>query len=327
MQQKQTNQNEQQGRCITSIGGQALIEGILMRGPQRTQVAVRTPQGSIDCSGLSYRPLRDRYPVLRLPLVRGVASFVESMCMSFRALDVAMDKSGMADIEDSEQESRLDRWLDQHFGDKLTNVVTVVGGALGILLAIVLFFWLPTVLFNLLQGVAGPAVAGWRSVVEGLLRLGLFIAYLGLCGMQKDMKRMFRYHGAEHKTIFCYEAGLPLTVENVRRQRRFHPRCGTSFMVTMIVLGVFIGFFIPFANPFLRTAVKLLCVPLLMGLGFELIRYCGRHNNLLTKIIAAPGLWMQRLTVKEPDDSMMEVAIAAMQAVIPPDGSDKVPVA
>ena len=166
--------------------------------------------------------------------------------------------------------------------------------------------------------------SAWRSPFEGVLRLLIFILYMGLIGYQADVKRMFQYHGAEHKTIFCYEAGLPLTVENVKKQGRFHPRCGTSFMVLMILIGVFVGIFIPFSNPFLRTFVKLLCIPLVMGLGYELIRYCGRHENRLTRVIAAPGLWMQRLTVKEPDDSMMEVAIAAMQTVIPENGEDRI---
>ncbi|MEE8675474.1 MAG: DUF1385 domain-containing protein [Oscillospiraceae bacterium] len=311
-------------KCITSIGGQALIEGILMRGPHRIEVSVRTPSGSIDSEELPYVSLWDRYPVLKLPILRGVASFIDSLSMSSRALNLSGEKSGMTEIEEEEEESKFDRWLEKHFGDKLTNIVMVIGSVLGILLAVALFFIVPTVLFNLLEGVTGSSIAGWRSPFEGVLRLLIFVVYIGLVGFQPDIKRMFRYHGAEHKTIFCYEAGLPLTVENVKKQGRFHPRCGTSFMVLMILIGVLVGIFIPFSNPFLRTFVKLLCIPIVMGLGYELIRYCGRHENRLTRIIAAPGLWMQRLTVKEPDDSMMEVAIAAMQKVIPENGEDRI---
>ena len=154
------------------------------------------------------------------------------------------------------------------------------------------------------------------------MRIFIFILYVVLCAFMPDIKRVFQYHGAEHKTIFCYEADEELTVENVRKHGRFHPRCGTSFMVIMLILGIVIGFFIPFENPFLRTGVKLLCIPIVVGVGYELIKFCGRHDNLLTKIISAPGKWMQRITVKEPDDSMIEVAIAAMKQVIPENGED-----
>jgi uncharacterized protein YqhQ len=313
-------------KCITSIGGQALIEGILMRGPHRIEVAVRTPEGKIDSEELQYVPIWDRWPVFRLPLLRGVASFADSLCMSSRALDMSSEKSGMTDIEgeEEENESKLDQWIDKHLGDKAAKVFMVIGSVLGVALAIALFFLVPTALFNLLLHVTGSGLAGWRSPFEGVLRLIIFVAYIGLLGFQPDVKRMFRYHGAEHKTIFCYEAGLPLTVDNVRRQGHFHPRCGTSFMVLMILIGILVGLFIPFSNPFLRTFVKLLCIPIVVGLGYELIRYCGRHENRLTRIIAAPGLWMQRLTVKEPDDGMMEVAIAAMKKVIPANGEDRI---
>lgn len=312
-------------KCITSIGGQALVEGILMRGPKKIEVAVRVPNGAIQAEDMDFVPLRDRYPILRVPILRGVAAFIESLMMGYKALQTSMEKSGMNEIETTEEDSKLDQWLDKHLGDKMGTVVAGIGGVLGVILAVALFFFLPTLCFNGIQALGpGQDIAAWRSPFEGVFRLAIFVSYMGLMGFQSDIKRMFRYHGAEHKTIFCYEAGLPLTVENVRKQRRFHPRCGTSFMVLMILIGVLVGIFIPFSNPFLRTAVKLLCVPVIMGLGFELIRYCGRHDNWLTKVIAQPGLWMQRLTVKEPDDSMIEVAIEAMKPVIPEDGTDRI---
>ena len=316
-----TKQNPK--KCITSIGGQALIEGILMRGPKRIEVAVRTPQGDIDSAPMAYTPLWDRYKAFRLPLLRGVSAFVDSLSMSSQALNISSEKSGMTDLEEAESESKFDRWLDEHLGDKLGGVVMAVGAVLGVVVAVPLFIMLPTVLFNFILK-AVPGAGAWRSPAEGVMRLLIFIAYIGLIGYQKDVKRMFCYHGAEHKTIFCYEAGLPLTVENVRKQGRFHPRCGTSFMVLMILIGILVGLFIPFGNPIVRTFVKLLCIPIVVGLGYELIRYCGRHENRLTRFIAAPGLWMQRLTVKEPDDSMIEVAIAAMTKVIPENGEDKI---
>mgnify|MGYP002783296365 FL=1 len=213
--------------------------------------------------------------------------------------------------------------MERVFGDKLMNAIMAVGTVLGLLLAIVLFFFLPTWLFNVCeQYLFGEGIEGWRSIVEGAMRIGIFVAYIAVVAHMPEIKRVFQYHGAEHKTIFCYENEEELTVENVRRHGRFHPRCGTSFMIIMLLLGVIIGFFIPFTNPILRTLVKLLCIPLVVGIGYELIRICGRYDNLATRIISAPGLWMQRLTVKEPDDSMIEVAIEAMKAVIPEDGTD-----
>ena len=216
----------------------------------------------------------------------------------------------------------MDKWLTEHLGDKLTGVIMTVGSILGVGLAILLFFFLPTVLFNLLQGAVASDISGWRSLFEGVLRIAIFLGYVLLVSLVPDIKRTFQYHGAEHKTIFCYENDLPLTVENVRLQGRFHPRCGTSFLILMLLLGVIVGFFIPFSNPFLRTFAKLLCIPVIMNIGYELQKACARHDNLLSRIITAPGLWVQRITVKEPDDKMIEAAIAAMEAVIPENGED-----
>ncbi len=306
---------------ITSIGGQALIEGIMMRGPKKTEISVRTPDGSISSETLETNGLGKKYKIFRLPLFRGIAGFIDSMTTGFKALNISAEKSGMEDLEG--EPSKFDLWMEKVFGDKLMNAVMAVGSVLGVLLAILLFFFLPTWLFNLgQQYLFGPGIANWRSLIEGAMRIGIFVAYIALVAHMPDIKRVFQYHGAEHKTIFCYENEEELTVENVRHHSRFHPRCGTSFMIIMLLLGVIIGFFIPFTNPLLRTVVKLLCIPLVVGIGYELIRICGRYDNIVTRIIAAPGLWMQRLTVKEPDDSMIEVAIEAMKAVIPEDGTD-----
>jgi uncharacterized protein YqhQ len=205
------------------------------------------------------------------------------------------------------------------------NVIMTISSILGVLLAIGLFFFLPTWLFNLLRDhAAGEAISPWRSVIEGLMRILLFIGYIVVCSLLPDVRRVFQYHGAEHKTIFCYENKEELTVENVRHHSRFHPRCGTSFMVIMLLLGILIGFLIPFGNPFVRTFFKLLCIPVIVGIGYELIRICGRHDNLATRIISAPGMWMQRLTTKEPTDDMIEVAIASINAVIPENGEDQI---
>lgn len=314
----------QNTKCITSIGGQALIEGIMMRGPKKTVLAVRRPDSSISVEEFAAADPRGKYPVLRLPLLRGVAAFVDSLAVGYRALSRSAEVSGLEDGD--EAESQFDRWLEKTFGDRMMNLIMAVGTLLGLAVAVALFFVLPTWLFNLLQRAAGPGLAGWRSPAEGLMRILIFLLYIVLVSRMREIRRLFEYHGAEHKTIFCYESGEALTVENVRGHSRFHPRCGTSFLVLMLLIGILIGFLIPFTNPFLRTLVKILCIPLVMGIGYEAIRYCGRNENRLTRVIAAPGLWVQRITTKEPDDSMIEVAIAAMREVIPEDGEDRIAV-
>jgi uncharacterized protein YqhQ len=308
-------------KCITSIGGQALVEGILMRGPKKTSVAVRQNDGTIVMEEMKTEMLGDKYRAMKLPILRGIGALYDSLSTGYRALSYSVDKAGVDDGEPS----KFDLWLERKFGDKIMGVIMGAGTVLGFAVAVVLFFILPTYLFNLLQSaVAGDWIAPWRTVFEGVLRIAIFVVYILISSRMPEIHRLFQYHGAEHKTIFCYENNEELTVENVRRHIRFHPRCGTSFIVIMLLIGILIGFFIPFGNPFLRTAVKILCIPLVVGLGYELIRLCGRHDNALTRIVAAPGLWVQRITTKEPDDSMIEVAIEAMKAVIPENGEDKI---
>lgn len=304
---------------ITTIGGQALIEGVMMKGPKKTSMAVRLPDGTIDLSELSANSLRDKYKFWQIPFLRGIATFIDSMRIGFSALGASAEKSG---LEEDEEPSKFDRWVQEKFGEQMMSVIMAAGTVLGVLLAVVLFFFLPTLLFNGVETLAGDGIEGWRSVAEGVMRILIFVAYILFCAHMPYIRRVFEYHGAEHKTIFCYESQEELTVENVRRHSRFHPRCGTSFMVIMLLLGIIIGFFIPFTNPLVRTAVKLLCIPVVVAIGYELIRICGRYDNWATRIIAAPGLWMQRITTQEPDDSMIEVAIAAMKDVIPENGED-----
>lgn len=307
---------------ITSIGGQAVLEGIMMQGPNKTALAVRLPDNTISTEQIATNRLRDRYSLLRLPLLRGIAGFVDAMSVGYKALSLSAEKSG---LEDDEEPSKFDQWMERVFGDKLMSAVMVISAVLGVAVAVALFFWLPTWLFNMGQTyVWGAAFAGWRAVFEGLLRIFIFIGYILFCANLPDIRRVFQYHGAEHKTIFCYENEEELTVENVRKYTRFHPRCGTSFMVIMLLLGIVVGFFIPFTNPFVRSFAKILCVPVIMGIGYELIRICGKYDNVFTRIISAPGMWMQRITTKEPDDSMIEVAIDALRQVIPENGEDRI---
>ena len=305
---------------ITTIGGQALMEGIMMVGPTRTAAAFCDENGTITTEDIEEQRLTKKYPLLGKPFIRGIFSLIDSFRLGYKALSLSADK--LTDGEEEEELTGVDKWLTEHLGDKLTGVIMTVGSILGVGLAILLFFFLPTVLFNLLQGAVASDISGWRSLFEGVLRIAIFLGYVLLVSLVPDIKRTFQYHGAEHKTIFCYENDLPLTVENVRLQGRFHPRCGTSFLILMLLLGVIVGFFIPFSNPFLRTFAKLLCIPVIMNIGYELQKACARHDNLLSRIITAPGLWVQRITVKEPDDKMIEAAIAAMGAVIPENGED-----
>lgn len=309
-------------RMITSIGGQALIEGIMMRGPKKTAVSVRLPDHTISTKEVAVSGLRGKYKILKLPILRGVAGFIEALSVGYKALSYSADQAG---LEEDEEPSKFDRFMERVFGDRLMNAVMAISGVLGVAIAVVLFFWLPTWLFNVGQSrLFGAGIAPWRSVVEGIMRILIFIGYIAFCASLPDIRRVFQYHGAEHKTIFCYENEEELTVENVRRHKRFHPRCGTSFMVIMLLLGIIVGFFIPFTNPFVRTAAKILCVPLIVGVGYELIRICGKYDNVFTRILSAPGMWVQHITTKEPDDSMIEVAIAAMKEVIPENGEDRI---
>lgn len=305
---------------ITTIGGQALMEGIMMVGPQRTVAAFCSEEGQISTEEISVPRLTKLYPILGKPFIRGIFSLIDSFRLGYKALSLSADK--LTGGEEEEELSGFDKWLSDHLGEKITGVIMAIASVLGIALAIALFFFLPTVLFNLLEAVAPGEISGWRSIFEGVIRIGIFVGYVVLIGMVPDIKRTFQYHGAEHKTIFCYENDLPLTVENVRGQKRFHPRCGTSFLILMLVIGIIVGFFIPFSNPFLRTFTKLLCIPVIMNVGYEVQKACARHDGWLSRAVTAPGLWMQRLTVKEPDDKMIEAAIAAMEAVIPENGED-----
>lgn len=317
---------------ITSIGGSALIEGIMMRGPKRTTVAVRTGEEEIYTEDLTFKSLAERFKIFKVPFIRGIGGLIDSMRLSYKALMLSAEKAIDSIPEDEqEQPSKLEKWIDEKLGDKFMKILMVLASVLGVVIAVALFFFLPSYLFDLsanfipvFQG-DGELAIFWKSVFEGVLKIALFLIYIVICSQMSDMKRVFMYHGAEHKTIFCYENELELTVENVRRQRRFHPRCGTSFMILMLLVGIIIGLFIPvapFGIGFLRPVIKILLLPLSCGVGYELIKLCGKHDNKLTRIIAAPGLWAQRITTKEPDDKMIEVAIKAMKSVIPENGED-----
>ena len=316
------NENEQLVRK-TSVGGQALIEGIMMMHPKgKAAVSVRTPDGEIDTEMLEVKHIKDKIKFLGWPLIRGIVNYIESMMFGYKCLMISAEKSGLEDIENEENSSKLDKWLNDHLNKKVLGVITAIASVLGVGLAFHLFFYLPTIVVDFINKLAGESLTNFRALFEGIIRMAIFVAYIALVSLMKDIKRTFMYHGAEHKTIFCYEKGLDLTVENVKKMSRFHPRCGTSFIFVIIIISVIISSAISVAFPELRNqtvvwmAVKLLILPLVTGLSYEFIRYAGKHDNVLVKILAAPGLWMQKLTTKEPDDDMIEIALASFKAVI-----------
>lgn len=303
-----------------SVGGQALIEGIMMKGPKGAAMSVRLPSGEIETEFKHDKPWRDKNAFFRLPLVRGIVGFIESLVTGYKYLMESAEKSTQGLEDDTEQLSKVDRWINDHFGEKMMNAVGVVSAVLGFCLAFVLFMWLPTFLVD---KITQNTLLNYHALFEGIIRVIIFVVYMLLVSQMKEIKRVFMYHGAEHKSIFCFEHGLELTVENVRKQKRFHPRCGTSFMFVMILLSILVSSALVLIFPTLATvnrvlwiAVKLLVLPFVMGLGYEFIRYAGKHDNLFVTILAAPGLWMQRITTKEPTDDIIEVGIAALKAVL-----------
>lgn len=303
----------------TNIGGQALIEGIMMKGPKKAALAVRKKNGEIETE---CKDLPEKKWYQKCPFVRGIFNFVAQLKDGMSYMNKSMEISGYME-EDDEEPSKFEKWLEKTFGKSIMSVVSVIGAVFGVGLAVLLFIFLPTWLFTGFQALFGDTdISPFRSLFEGVIKILIYILYLWLTSLMKDIRRTYEYHGAEHKTIAAYEAGEELTVENVKKHIRFHPRCGTSFMILMLLLGIIVGFFIPFSNPILRTVVKLLCIPIIVNIGYEVQKACARHDNMLCRIITAPGLWMQRITVKEPDDKMIEAAIAALQAVIPENGED-----
>lgn len=329
MKKKEKTKSAKQQKRITSIGGSALIEGIMMRGPKRTTVACRVDKDNIYTEDISIKTFASRGGFFKIPLIRGIFGMIDSMRLSYKALGLSADKAMEVGTMEEEEPSKFEKWIDEKFGDKLMNIIMVIATILGVALAIGLFIVLPSMLFTWL---IKPHITDWgedstrilQSCFEGVLKIALFLSYMLLVSRMNDMKRVFQYHGAEHKTIFCYENDEELTVENVRKQTRFHPRCGTSFLVVTLIVSIFVGLFIPtFPDiPILRPILRLLLVPVMVGLGYEFIKLCGKHDNKLTRILATPGLWAQRITTREPEDEMIECAIAAMKAVIPEDGSD-----
>ncbi len=295
------------------VGGQAVLEGVMMKSGDNVALTVRKEDGTTVTKNSKFVSIKKKSAFFRLPIIRGFVNFIESMVLSFSTLS---DSADMLGVDDEVGDSKFEKWLSKHFGDNLMNVIMGIAMVLGVVLSVVLFFWLPAFLTKCIEHFTGD-IGLWKSAIEGVIKIGIFISYLLLVSLMKDIRRTFEYHGAEHKSIFCYEAGKELTVENVRNQSRFHPRCGTSFMFVMLGLSIFAGLFITWDNQWIRAIFKILTLPLVMGIGYEFLIYAGKHDNFVVRALSAPGLWMQRITTREPDDSQIECAIISLKAAMP----------
>ena len=312
---------KQDGNCTpfkTTCGGQALLEGILMQGPGKRAMVVRKADGELV---VEEETVKSRSGPARLPFIRGLFVFGGAMVHGMKALMRSAELSDDGSMEEEEL-TGIDKWISEHFeGEKAVSIIITLAAVLGIAMSVGLFILLPTALTGLI-GLVWTTMPLWvRSVLEGVLKVAIFMGYLFLCSRMKEIHRVFEYHGAEHKTIYCYENGLELTVENVRKQPRHHPRCGTSFLFVVIAVSIFLSIvvFTPLEieNTFLRMALHLLMLPVIVGVTYEFNRYVGGHDGPVSRALRTPGMWMQNFTTFEPDDGMIEVGIEALKRVLP----------
>ena len=303
----------------TSIGGQALIEGILMRGPKKQAIVCRTKDGLVEkVEELKF--IKDKYPILGWPIIRGCAIFLSSLINGMTALTYSAD---LVPLEEQGEPDKLDKWIEEHFSEeKAKKLIIGVAVVLGVALSLFLFVFLPTFIVGLIKPL--KEIYFLRNLLEGALRVVILLCYMKLCSLEKDVKRLFAYHGAEHKTIFAYEHGKELTVENVRPESRFHPRCGTSFLLVVMVVSILVNSVVKVSATLPRIGCHLALLPVVVGISYEINRWCGMHDNKLSAILSAPGKWLQNMTTNEPDDGMIECAIRAMELVIPDEkGTDE----
>ena len=296
----------------TSIGGQALMEGILMRGPEKEAIVVRKPDGTLEEKVESVTSPKDKFSPFGWPIIRGSVNFVDTMIKGVKALTYS---ASFLPEEDAEPD-KVDKWIEKHFtAEKAQKIIIGVSVVIGLVVSVGLFILLPTILAGLFYNAVESRIL--RNLIEGVIRIVIFLLYMILASKMKEIKRVWMYHGAEHKTIFCYEAGLPLTVENAKIQPRLHPRCGTSFMIIVMVVSILVFSVVNVESVWLRMALRLALLPVTVGISYELIKYAGRHDNWFTRIISAPGKALQLITTKEPDDDMLEVAIRSLELVKP----------
>lgn len=317
---------------LNKVGGEAVIEGVMMKAKDRVSTACRMPDGKIGVIERKFVSVRQKHRLLRLPIIRGFVNFIESMVLSFSVLESSAEV-----VVGEEEETKFEKWLKKHFGASLYDIVMFIAGVLGIALAIALFTFLPNQIALWIERLFSVDLGIWKAVLCGVLRIGIFIAYIALVSLMKDIRRTFEYHGAEHKTIACYEAGEELTPENAKKFTRFHPRCGTSFIFVMLLLSILVSLGIRFLcevvlawdfaawsigifgrnlSALIYTLIGILTLPIIMGLGFEFLMLAGKHQGPIVRILSAPGLWMQRLTTREPDEEELETAIIALKCAL-----------
>ncbi len=298
------------------VGGEAVLEGVMMRCGDKIALSVRGEDGSVTVKESTFVSIRKKNKFFNLPIVRGVVSFIESMKMSFGCLS---DSAEMLGIEEELDETKFEKWLREKFGKGVLDVVMGIGLVLGLALGVGLFALLPTYLANVLADAVPELEQSWFiSLFSGIFRIVIFVSYICLVSLMKDIKRTFEYHGAEHKSIACYEAGLELTPENAKTCSRFHPRCGTSFIFVILLLSILIYTIVPSDWAwYAQSLVKICMLPIVMGISFEYLIYAGKHDNFLTRFFSAPGLWMQRITTREPDLEQLEIAITSIKLSMP----------
>ena len=315
--EKHVNKGDKNKDFKTSIGGSALIEGIMMRGPRKQAIVVRSGDGFITKTE-DIKLLKDKYPIVGWFFVRGVVNFVSSMAVSVRAMTFSAE---CMPEEEQEEPSKFDKWVEKHLGtEKAEKALISFAVVLGVLISVGLFILTPTFLAGLVSRYIENTIL--KNLFEGLLRILIFLGYMWLATRLNDIKRVWAYHGAEHKAIFCYEKGLPLTVENVKVQSRLHPRCGTSFLFIVMIVSILVFSFTSWNNVWIRIAMRLLLLPVVVAISYEIIKLAGRYDNILTRIVSAPGKALQKLTTREPDDAMIETAIEALTLVLPDDASE-----
>lgn len=308
------------------VGGGALIEGVMMRAGEDVAITCRAEDGSLHLTREKRVPLRKKHKWLNIPLLRGIVNFIESLSLSMHSLNVSAETYG-GEIE----EGRVERWMKKHLGIGFYDIATGIGAVLGVLLSVALFLYLPKLSVSGIELLFSYDLPKWaEGAIEGGVKVAIFVLYIFLVSLIPDIRRTFAYHGAEHKSIACYEVGQELTPENAKKHSRFHPRCGTSFMFVMILLGVALGIGLRYILPaeivsmgWLYTLIRLALLPLVVGLGFEFIMFAGKHDGIFVRVLSAPGLWMQRLTTSEPDESMLEVAILSLKAALPDEFADE----
>lgn len=304
---------------ITSIGGQAVMEGVMMRGPHKTAVAVRKPDGEITVK-VDENGTKKKNKILKLPIIRGCINFFESMVIGIKAL---MYSAEFVDLEEEESESKFEKWLEEKLGDKIKDVVIYFSLIVSLFLSVGLFILLPTVVTRgieaIFDGIAFAGTKTFTSLCEGIVRMVIFISYLALVSQMKDIKRVFEYHGAEHKSIACYEAEEELTVENVKKYSRLHPRCGTSFLLFVMIVSIILFSLLPRTSILPRLLMRIALLPVVAGISYEIIKLAGKSKNKCVCVLTKPGLWLQKLTTREPDESQIEVAIKSLTSVMPED--------